>query len=461
MSSKFKILSIALVALLAFGFYSATTKADVTGSFGLNILFNPIDCENVAVLDENGEPVPLADQPCERTVFKFDFETAITINITISGLTLGIHSHIGTTGLEDVILSYATTLGAINLNGQFVFAQPFGAIIDGTGMLNFACFENAVDSGICDLFFVKKRMTVSVDLGGVVVSNLAVLEDLNFPECSILPHPLFGDPFCIAKPQSGVYTAQSQAFAFGDLIEISGQTPSGITVTGRTGICFQDDFNLIKKHIFPGVVNRDCLAGAQTPSPKPPLFFDFESLSIEGVPLATDVLLDASVFCTWFVQGCTFSTALTFTGAVIFNPITLSLDFDTVTGPFSFSGLQLTLPAGVATITITFNSAFVLTRIDVTLNATINPDTSPGTLTARLRLVPGTGLTRLILTMTVRRPGLTFSATANFTGPGVTLSSVVFSLAPDIGSAVVLRSSVTYTLTPGMLSGSLSATLNF
>jgi hypothetical protein len=354
-----------------------------------------------------------------------------------------------------VILSVATTVGFIDIDDRFVFAQPFGAITDGSGMRNFACFENAVDSGVCDLFFVKKRVEVSIPISGVTLSNLALLEDINFPECNVVPLET-----CVAKPQSGVYTAQSQAFAFGDLIEISGQTPSGITVTGRTGICFQNKSNLIKKHFFIGTVNPDCVEGAQTPSPKPPLFFDFESLSIEGVPLAADILMSTTVFCSQPTYACTFGVSLTFSGAVIFNPITLSLSFSTVTGPFTFGGLSLSLPAGVATITITFDAAFNLTSITASLNATINPDTKPGTLTATVTLIPGTGLTSMTLRLAVTRSGLTFSAVAAFSGTPVVLTRVTFNLSAAAG-VVTLRSAVTYSLVSNTLSGSLSALVNF
>jgi len=459
MSSKFKVLSIALVALLAFGFYSATTKADVTGSFALNIFFGPLDCESVAVFNDDGVVVPLADQPCERTVFKFDFETAVQINITISGLTIGLHSHIGTTGLEDVILSFATTLGVLDISDIFVFAQPFGRITDGSGMTNFACFENAPDSGVCDVFFVKKRVEISTQLGGVTITNLAVLEDVNFPDC-ILVHPRTGGVVCTPKPDGGVYTTQSQSFGFGDLIEISGSTPSGINVTGRTGVCISDEFNLIKKHFWPGVVNPDCVAGAQTPSPKIPLFFDFEEITVEGIPLTSDILLDAVIFCSQPTFACNFAVDVTFTGSTIFNPIVASFDFDTVDGPINFDGLRLTLAAGSATIVININSTLVVTSVVGTVTATLNPDTNPASLTLRVVLVPGSGLSSLSLTLSVTRSGLTFRGSAVFGGNPVVLQTTSFAVTAQAG-VVTLRVSAVYSLVSRTLTGNISASLTF
>ena len=465
MSSKCKILSIALVALLAFGFYSATTKADVTGSFGLNILYMPIDCESVAVRDKVRDVVvPLADQPCEKTLVKFDFEASININITVSGLTIGLHSHLGTTGIEDVILSLSTTLGALDIRDQFVFAQPFGLIKDGTGMANYACYENAPGSSVCDLFFIKKRVEISIALGGVTFSNLAVLEDVNFPECTILVVPAFGFAPCVGKPQSGIYTPQSQAFGFGDRITISGQTPSGISVTSYAGICLTEDYNLIKKHIFLGVVNPHCAAGAQTPSPKPPLFFDFEYITVEGVPLTDDVLLDLFIFCDQFTFpafSCDGVVNVTFTGAVVFNPIILQLYFDSASQAFFFNGLALILQAGTTTITIVITPALTISRIDASLRATINPDTNPGTLSVALRLIPGVGLNRLDIGLSVVREGLQFSTTARFSGNPVVLSRVTFRVTAAAGGIVTLTTSATYSFNPAMLSGQIGATVNF
>ena len=455
MSSKGKILGIALVALLAFGFYSATTKADVGGSFGLNMLYMPIDCESVAVLDANGDVVPLADQPCEKTLVKFDFEASINVNITLSGLTIGLHSHLGTTGLEDVLITFSTTLGALDIRDTFVFAQPFGAITDGTGMVNFACFENRVGSSICDLFFVKKRVEITFGIGGVRITNLAILEDVNFPECNVIPLGA-----CVQKPQSGTYTAADQAFGFGDLIEFSGETPSGVTVTSRTGICATEGTNKVKKHYFPGVVNPDCIAGAQTPSPKPPLFFDFEKILIHGIPLATNVLMDATVFCTQPTFACNFSVALTFSGAVIFSPITLTSQFSNVTGPLTFGGLAFVLPAGNVTITVAFSPTLSFSSVTASFFATINPERNPGTITATFNLVPGTGLSSITITLSVVREGLTFSAISNFSGNPVVLSRVTFSVRAKAG-LVTLTTAATYTFNPAVLGGSLGATITF
>ena len=454
MSSKFKVLSIALAVLLAFTFYSATTKADVTGSFGVNILFAPIACTNV-IVGPAQTPTNLADQPCERTVYRIDFETDLNINIAISGLTMGIHSHLGNTGLEDVILSFAATLGALDIADDFVFAQPFGAIIDGDGQVNYACYENAPGSGECDLFFVKKRVSATISLGGVTFENLAILEDVNFPDCNVVPG--LG---CVTKPAGGTYTVEDQAFGFGDVISITGQTPSGITVTGITGICAEQGYNLIKKHYWSYTVNPDCAAGEQAPSPKPPLFFDFEKIYIEGIPLAADLFIDFSAECEGPTFACDFTVDATFTGSPIFPVITSSLYFSNISGAFAFGGATLVLPAGPATFYLYYDDTFDLYMVVADISTTLNPDTNPATLSVTVVGMPGIGLVAIDLGLSVQRAGLTLSTNASFSGPPVYLSDVSVGLSAEAG-VITVGASVGYDLDGNELSGQISAGVTF
>jgi len=211
---------------------------------------------------------PLGDQPCESTVFKVDFETDLNIDVTISGLTMGIHSHAGVTGFEDVILSFATTLGALDIKDEFVFAQPFKWDVLADGQVLPVCVEDSPGSGQCDLLFVKKRVEASISLGGVTFSNVAMIEDTTFPKPCVAGmvsngcyEDFAGHAFKYFKLQTDSYEAGDQHFGFGDLLTIEGQTPSGITVTGETGICVSTSNNKIKKHEWDESVNRQCVGG--------------------------------------------------------------------------------------------------------------------------------------------------------------------------------------------------------
>ena len=467
MSGKFKALSLALVALLAFGFYAATAKADVTGSFGFNVIFSPIPCTQV-IVGVVPEITNLGDQPCEVTVYKFDFEADLNINIAISGLVTGIHSHLGNTGLEDVILTFAATLGALDVNDTFVFAQPFGWIVAGDGQFLPACYENAAGSGECDILFVKKRVEATISLGGVTLSNLAILEDVNFPPFYLPAGFRLGLRIPVFKPADpngdGVYTADEQAFGFGDVVSITGQTPSGITISGSTGFCASLDHNNIKKHHWPYMVNPDCAVGqvVQTPStqaPKPALFFDFETLSITGVPLAVDLTGAFDATCEGPTFNCEFTVDLTFTGSPLFNPITASFSFATP-DVFDFAGTRLILSASWATFTVVLDDTFDLARVDVFFNLTLNPDTNPATLSGLLRFEPGSGLTVALFDLIVQRSGLDLTLEAFFFGAGtVTLDYIQASLGAQAGVINIEASAIFYPA--GGFGGQLSASVVF
>ncbi len=424
MSSKFKVLSIALAVLMAFAFYSATTKADVTGSFGLGISLDAIDCRDVALFDTQTQVTQLGDQPCESTVFRIDFESDLNVNIAISGLTTSLHSHAGVTGLEDVILTFAATLGALDVSDTFVFAQPFAS----EPIAGYVCYEQTAAQGDCGFFFVKKRVTTSISLGGVTFSNLALIEDVNFPNPKSSKDD-FGQ---------GTYTANDQNFGFGDIVTISGQTPSGITVTGSTGICAKEypyALNRIKKHTWLEAVNPDCAGGTQTPSNKPPLFFDFESLSITGIPLAAGVTGSVSVDCVE-ASACTLTSKLAISG-VTPVPINTSVTFeDLFTLKVGTTTIQA--PFGPATVTWVFDSTFKLAYVIFDVNLTLNPDTNPASLSFSGAFTPGTGFTANpftgadpTLTLAIQRAGLTFSLAAVF--PGGQFSSVTFSVGAEAG----------------------------
>ncbi len=462
MSGKFKALSLALVALLAFGLYATTAKADVTGSFGFNLIFEPIPCQQV-VVGPAQTPANLGDQPCETTVYLFDFQADLNINIAISGLVTGLHSNIGNTGLEDVILTFSATLGALDVIDTFVFAQPYGWIVAGSGQLIPACYENAPGSGECDLLFVKKRVETTVSLGGVTFSNLAILEDTTFPPFYDPTALRFGIQIPVLKgidyPQT-TYTSADQNFGFGNIVSLTGQTPSGVTISGSTGFCASLDVNNIKKHRWNYMVNPDCAAGTQEPSPKPPLFFDFETLDISGVPLAADLLASLNATCDNANNyACEFTASLTFTGSQLFNPITASFSF-TTPDIFNFAGTRLILSAGWATFTIVLDGAFDLARVDTVFSLTLNPDTNPATLTGLLRFEPGSGLTVALFDLIVQRAGLDLTLEALFLGAGsVTLHHISASLAAQAGVISLEASAIFFPM--GGFGTELSASVVF
>ncbi len=497
MSSKFKVLSIALVALMALAFYSATTKADVTGSFQIHLSFAPIPCQ---FLDNVlGSDTLFPDQPCEKTIFKIDFQTALDINVAISGLTIGLHSHAGVTGFEDIILSFATTLGALEISDTFVFAQPFAfVVIDENGNGTFdvfdeaipTCLESDLGSGSCLTLFVKKRVEATISLGGVTFTNLAIFEDVNFPNCGLASGFSTSTGFCIKGEGTGVtYTTQSQAFGFGDVITIEGQTPSGITVTSETGICAQQDFNIIKKHFWFFTVNPECAAGSIAGLQKGPFLFDFEKLWIEGIPLAAGLTLDLHVECN--VPGgllCGFFQTWTITGGPIFNSIVVDTGFEGLplgaTGT-SFADITVTAAGGPLSLVLVIDPGdFLVDCWAATSRFTINPDTNPASLRIRATSDPiafcalgdlglGADLSFIDFALTIRRAGLSLTADVDFdvaSGAGdpdtfnfddLTLSLSAEAGIVNISASIVYKEENTTPEEAFLLGGDLFFTVNF
>jgi hypothetical protein len=433
-----KILSVLLAAFLVVGFASFMTKADVTGSFKATVVILPIPCgvwlsQMNATID--GRPVGPLD--CEDTLQKSDFESFLNLNWTISGLTLGLSTHMGFTGFEDIVTSLKASLGALNITDQFVFAVPFGT--DVVVIQN--KHQTQTDSELMftvvnpDIFFVKKRVTASISIAGITLNNLAILEDINFPKVVIpeiiglnFPVPGGGSSGGLAcrdflgafisstgtfanggrcpllPTQASVkgFNVQSQAFRFGDTLTITGQTVSGITVTNITAIGMDPQLTeSLKKVNFNGVVCTN-----------PKLQFAVEKISVVGIPLGpvkwntfaefrmsfSDTGPNA-IGAPGFVNSCLGTIALEPNGAALLtavlvapffwtNDFTFSTPLGTIEAFTETSNVTrqfldeavLTLAAGDVTITQAFNSQLQPAATLVELSSTLNPDSNPASL---------------------------------------------------------------------------------
>ncbi len=397
MSSKFKVLNIALVAVLALGFFAVTTKADVTGNFGIHILVIPQTTAS------------------EISPLLIDFQTELNLTYVVSGLSTTFHTHFGIAGVEDIQLTTSATLGALDLTAHLVFGRfAFGSTVP---------FYDT-------LHFIKKRVTASVSLGGVTFTNLAVFEDVD------------------------AFVSQTPAYAFGDMLTVSGQTPSGIGLVFQTAICLENTPNRIKKHVLaPNSVNPHCVS-----QPKPDILFDRETVRIIGVPIAPGVSASATVNCIT-VSACSFTTAFTFNTPTVPIPFTATFTFTNLTS-LTFSGAQLVFTAGAGTLIVTISPTGTIAATAVSINATINPDTNPATLIIEAEIVPGVGLTDAVVVLAVTRLGFTMSATAVFGGgPPATFEEIVFAV--DVpGGLVDFSASTIFTLL-GLTQGEFFITVNF
>lgn len=375
-----------LWVFLFVAFFSTATLADVTGSFDLQF-----------------DLVPEGTQT-EAVEFFFDLKANLMLNVTLSGLTIGADLGFGTTGLEFGIVSLETNLGALGVMDQFVFAAPFSCALFPVGISNDSggisgqCPGDSVVSigdgngdGIADnaIGFVKKRIFMTMNLAGITWSNLAIFEDVDFPDIQgltggVLAHEPdhFNGVLYDLSSINSIVDDQTPTFGFGDVITITGQTISGITVTNTVALCASNN-NFLKNRNFQWEVNKTCTAqfGLNTTAiengAKTPLLFEQETLQVSGIDFG-GVNLDTSVT---FVplQPISASTTVAFSLADLAS-ITTTFNSDNITS-FELTNLTTTIASGNLNIAITDNNIdFQFDRVVATLSVVLNPNQNPADL---------------------------------------------------------------------------------
>lgn len=503
-------LSIVLALILFVGF-AITAKADVTGSFDIHITLDPEGNQTEAVK------------------YFIDFQSNLQVNVTLSGLTFSMDLGFGTTGVEFAILGLTTNLGALAINDLFVFAPPFGCT-DFTGLTYAAApaagapylsndhgniegecegkFVVPIGDSNGDLIvdndavgFVKKRVEMELNIAGITLTNLALFEDVDFPDIYGLREPIPGSGLFTNDHEHdhsdgsrlyNIYGAdnfvdnQTPTFGFGDVITLSGQTVSGITVTGITGFC-ADQRNRIKKRSWQYEVNEACTAslgnlldpGIEEDSlgvgAKTPLLFEFETLIIEGIEVG-GVTID--IFTQWkprfsFTQSG-FFTSITASFSVLdladvsvalFSTSIMNLSADSIVVSISTGNLTLVLydcadfAAGCA---FGLGADLTIDRVDAVLSLVLNPNQNPADLVLEFTVETGTGLTAASASLGISRGVLSLDTTTVFEGTSGQLSwdGTTFSLGVDGGSGISVTAEFEYTPT-GMGQSSISLGVTF
>ena len=437
MTTRRSVVSMGLIAvvvgaaslLLPLGMGVGSARADVTGLFEVKVGASPLDCREFLLLDpDTGGPLPLADQPCEDTPFRFDLQTRLDLDLAVSGLVFGVHTHAGTTGFEDVVLSAFNALSPFDLGGTLMFAQPYANAFLPTGEEIPLCLEDAPGSGRCPLLFVRHSFGIDdFSIGGAAFGAVAYLEDVNFPDYCLdffIPGDLLASFFeregCVPALKGvdvpSAYGPQSQSFGFGSLFTVEGQTPSGIAVQVETGICLEQLVRSMKNHIRPLRVNRDCVADVGPP--KPPLLFSFEKLFIEDIWLTEHLTLDMAVLCG-SLEGsaevgiffpCNLLSFWTITGGPLLDSITVEVRFEQILGPASLADIAVVARGGplflyleIRPLTWTATTAFAQATF------TVNPDANPAEL--RLRAWREPGLSWVEARLALRRGDLQLATT--------------------------------------------------
>jgi len=370
-----------------------TADAQLTGSSFVSFMMEPIPCTLVGEIK--------LDTPCEKTLLKFDIESIIQLSASVSGMVFSIDSAIGIPGLEHLILRGLFTFGGVDLTSELWLATPFETVTDVNLMPNTVMIPPG------KFLFVKQRITTVITLGGLTAKNLAILEDVTFPN----PGASYGESDCDGDglPEGtcvlGIETNpadqyQTQSFAFGDLITMTGQTPSGITVTSQLGICATNAGKAVKKFSAPGGVNPDCAARRVKPS----LLFDLLTVSISGILLTAGVRANVNMSCIQ-ITACKLTNTFSLTGGPI--PFSTSLTF-TDLFKVSFGGVGLRIPTGPMTIGLVIDSGFSLASASFAFAKTLSAGDLSAKLTSSGSFVKGQGLTGVAIGLAVTSG--TFSA---------------------------------------------------
>jgi hypothetical protein len=418
--------------------FAAVSKADVTGSFDIHIALSPEGTQTEAVK------------------FEIDLQSNLNVNITLSGLTFGADLGFGTTGVEFAVLSLTTNLGALSVFDQFVFATPFGCALEAEGNGS----NTAEWSGQCpgtyvepvgDVAFVKKRISLELNIAGITLTNLAIFEDVDFPDIQgggNHEHDHFapGDIYYTTDVNSTV-DDNTPTYGFGDVISISGQTVSGITVSGSTTFCASKR-NYIKKRNWAYEVNKACTAsfgnlvdpiegGAKTP-----ILFEEETLSLSGIEIG-GVSFDID---TVWTPGGGIETDVSASFSVLdlaFVVVTLSSDNLT---SLNLSEIDVFVSSGnLSLIAVDFGGDLNFDLTILTFSVVLNPNQNPADLVVTLITAAGYGLVELDMSLGITRGPLSLDTTTTFEGAGyLEWTGTSFDLSVDSGGGLDFGASFFY-----------------
>lgn len=358
-------------ALLFAVLVSTSAFADVTGSIENHLIFFPSGTQTEAV------------------TFDVDLVTALSVNLTVSGVTAGLDIRFGTSGIENAVLRGATNLGALSAETAIVFGQPYACVsfpIEGQCLGPFVVPAADIGGGVRGngLGLVQLRQELGLSIAGVQFGILTIFEDVDFPDIYAdnnnhrHHHLLDGEAYAVGDfdgwPNNFVPT-----FGFGGGASFCGQTVSGIDACAEFDFCaVLSDYKHIKSAKFRGVVNENCSDLDQgyikEGGPVDGLAFDAERYSVRNIPLGGfffDIMLENRPLQPLNGHG-------TIRGNV-FDLAHFTIDaisVDVTSG--NFDEIQLTLSSANALLTVLDkNGDFDYDEIDLHLSYIINAYSNP------------------------------------------------------------------------------------
>lgn len=157
-----------------------------------------------------------------------------------------------------MIIGGTTDLGWGNVEQEVWFAMPFESIIDVNGLRNSAVIPPG------HMKFVTARSKFTTEIGGVRIENVAMLEDITFPD----PYNNYGSSDCdgdgeeegtcvLGEQTNRALSYRTQTFEFGDMLTISGSLGGGVRVVSETSFGADSTGISVKGHSDASSVDRD------------------------------------------------------------------------------------------------------------------------------------------------------------------------------------------------------------
>jgi hypothetical protein len=360
-----------VVAVLVGGF---AVQGQLSGRFGLDLAARRVPTTLTGEIK--------LDTPSEFVMLEFALASNLILNASLGFADLSVDAVVNAAGPEHFVIRtpmdfgslpfYELTLDRLTIVPEMWFAVPFEAITDVNGLPN----SQVIPPG--DILFVKARLTMTTSIAGFTVTQLAILEDVNFPNPGVSHEYLFYNP----------YPVQSQSFALGGLTSISWRAQAGVSIRADIGVEAQRAGSSIKGYSAVGKVVPD---------------YFFATVSAGGIHLG-DLQLYGTEFQT--VQlGTSFTystdtdaalrTAITLSGTLMDN-VRISSSVTLTPAPPGFGGVSLSINA------TPFRLSFALDTLELTsLSASFSSSLNLGPMVGSFGL-SATGLERGLTGVSMR-----------------------------------------------------------
>jgi hypothetical protein len=404
-----------LLMLIALTVWTFSVHADVTGSFSISAILTPTSTQT------------------EAQKMDIDLRTNLQLMVTISGLSFGVESLFGTFGLEEVLLSATTNLGALRIRDELFFSIPYYVDFPPglqLGQLGQVISPTVNGDGVRNgLGFVRKKLVAELNIAGITLTNTALFEDVDFPSLGVTNNPVYH-----LDAVDSIVGNQTPTYGFGDILELSGQTVSGITISAATYLCTQFGGKVYKSRVLIYRVNPACTAqfGQDGREPledgaKTPLLFDLHLLSIENIEIG-GINVDAQVQFTPFlplllVVRPSFSLLdlVHVSGSILFSEIP-----DLMFYQFSISTIDLNqeldererfVTNGVEFLVWDFDGDFVPDRTAALFATILNPNQNPAWFATSVSLENPDGLTSAAFLLAIDRGPLVLETATTLSRP--------------------------------------------